>query len=50
MCGSETAIDLNANSLSPDRMRRRLFGGKCAAPAVADRIHWGKILTLVNKN
>lgn len=49
-CGRETAIDLNANSLSPDRMKRRLFGGKHAAPAVADWTHWGKILTLVNKN
>lgn len=35
VCGREKTIDLNANSLSPDRMKRIFFRGKHAAVAVA---------------
>lgn len=34
-CGREKTIDLNANSPSPDRMKRLFFRGKHAAEAVA---------------
>ena len=34
-CGREKTIDLNANSVSPDRMKRLFFRGTHAAVAVA---------------
>lgn len=49
-CGREKTIDLNANSLSPDRMKGLFFRGKRAAVAGAGWLHWGKIVRLVNRN
>lgn len=34
VCSRKKTIDLNANSLSPDRMKRLFFRGKHAAVAV----------------